>query len=95
MMASYDTICCPIHAFYNPNIFIIRVPCTGRIDTNFITRAFEKGFQGVMIIGCRKDACRYIDGIQKVQKKVQLLKKVLGPRLSRKIIIKSVLLWIF
>ncbi len=75
--------------FYKPNIFIIRVPCTGRIDTHFITRAFEKGFQGVMIIGCRKDACRYIDGIQKVQKKVQLLKKVLGPRLSRKIIIKN------
>jgi len=75
--------------FYNPNIFIIKVPCTGRVDTNFIIRAFEKGFHGVMIIGCRKDACRYIDGIQKVQKKVQLLKKVLGPRLSRKIIVKN------
>ena len=75
--------------FYNPNIFILKVPCTGRVDANFIIRAFEKGFQGVMIIGCRKDACRYIDGIQKVQKKVHLLKKVLGPKLSRKIIIKN------
>ncbi|MFX1273696.1 MAG: hydrogenase iron-sulfur subunit [Promethearchaeota archaeon] len=75
--------------FYRPNIFIIRVPCTGRVDTNFIIRALERGFHGVMIIGCRKDACRYLDGIQKIQKKVQLLKKVLGPRLGRNIIVKN------
>ncbi len=75
--------------FYHPNVFIIKVPCTGRIDTEFILKSFEVGFDGVMVIGCRKDACRYIDGIQKVQKKVNLLKKVLGPRLSRRIIIKN------
>ena len=75
--------------FYHPNVFIIKVPCTGRIDTEFILKSFEAGFDGVMVIGCRKDACRYIDGIQKVQKKVNLLKKVLGPRLSRRIIIRN------
>ncbi|MFX1315727.1 MAG: hydrogenase iron-sulfur subunit [Promethearchaeota archaeon] len=75
--------------FYHPNVFIIKVPCTGRIDTEFILKSFEFGFDGVIVIGCRKDACRYIDGIQKVQKKVNLLKKVLGPRLSRRIIVKN------
>jgi heterodisulfide reductase subunit A len=75
--------------FYSPNIFIIKVPCTGRVDSDFIFKAFEVGFDGVMIIGCRKDACRYIDGIQKAQKKVQLLKKVLGPGLSWRIIIEN------
>jgi len=74
--------------FYNPNIFIVRVPCTGRVDTNFILKSFELGFDGVMIIGCRKGACRYIDGIEKVQKKVNILKNILGWKYSNRIILK-------
>jgi len=74
---------------YNPNIFIIKVPCTGRVDTNFILKSFELGFDGVIIIGCRKDACRYIDGVEKVKNRVKLLKKVLGPRYGRRIIFKN------
>ncbi|MFX1239302.1 MAG: FAD-dependent oxidoreductase, partial [Promethearchaeota archaeon] len=62
--------------FYNPNIFIIQVPCTGRIDTNFILKSLEYGFDGVLIVGCRKDACRYIDGTQKIQKKIAILRKI-------------------
>ncbi len=74
--------------WYNPNIFIVRVPCTGRVDTNFILKSFELGFDGVIIIGCRKDACRYIDGVEKIQKKIQLLKNILGPKYSNRIILK-------
>ncbi|MFX1590152.1 MAG: hydrogenase iron-sulfur subunit, partial [Promethearchaeota archaeon] len=74
---------------YSPNMFIIRVPCTGRVDTNFILKALEVGFDGVMIIGCNKDSCRYIDGIQKVQRKVRLLKKLLGPKIGNRIIVKN------
>ena len=57
---------------YCPNIFIVQVPCTGRVDSSFIVRSFELGFDGIMIIGCRKNSCRYIDGIEKVRKKVHL-----------------------
>jgi len=74
---------------YSPNMFIIRVPCTGRVDTDFILKSLEVGFDGVMIIGCNKDSCRYIDGIQKVQRKVRLLKKLLGPKLGNRIILKN------
>jgi heterodisulfide reductase subunit A len=74
--------------FYNPNTFIIRVPCTGRVDTQFIIRAIELGFDGVMIIGCRRNACRYIDGVEKIEKKIQLLKKALGSKYSNRIILK-------
>ena len=74
---------------YNPNIFIVKVPCTGRVDTNFILKSFELGFDGVIIIGCRKDACRYIDGVEKVKNRVKMLKKVLGPRYGRRIIFKN------
>ncbi|MBN1800810.1 MAG: hydrogenase iron-sulfur subunit [Candidatus Lokiarchaeota archaeon] len=75
--------------YYHPNVFVVRVPCTGRVDANFILKALECGFDGVLIVGCRKDACRYIDGTQKVQNKIHILKKVLGPRLGRKIILKN------
>ncbi|MFW9785234.1 MAG: hydrogenase iron-sulfur subunit, partial [Candidatus Heimdallarchaeota archaeon] len=74
---------------YQPNIFVIRIPCTGRLDTEFIFKSFEVGFDGVMVIGCRKDACRYIDGIEKAQKKITLLKRILNPKYSNRIIFKN------
>jgi len=75
---------------YYPNIFIIQVPCTGRVDSSFIIKSFELGFDGILIIGCRKNSCRYIDGIEKVRKKVHLLKSVLGPEFSHRVILKHV-----
>jgi len=73
---------------YSPNIFIVRVPCTGRIDTNFVIRSFELGFDGVMIVGCRQDACRYIDGIEKVENKIRLLKNIISPKYRERIILE-------
>jgi heterodisulfide reductase subunit A len=74
---------------YSPNTFIVRVPCTGRVDSNFILKALSEGFDGVMIIGCNQDSCRYIDGIQKIQRRVKLLKMVLGPKLGNRILVKN------
>jgi len=73
---------------YVPNIFIIKVPCSGRIDMSFIIKALEVGFDGIMIIGCSKDACRYINGIQQVERKLELLKRNLGNRFKESIILK-------
>jgi coenzyme F420-reducing hydrogenase delta subunit len=36
---------------YPPNVKIIRIPCTGRLDTSYILRAFEKGIDGVFVAG--------------------------------------------
>lgn len=74
---------------YPPNVFVIRIPCTGRLDTEFIFKCFELGFDGVMIIGCRKDSCRYIDGIEKAKNRVQLLKKVINPKFRNRIILNN------
>ncbi|MBD3253456.1 MAG: hydrogenase iron-sulfur subunit [Candidatus Lokiarchaeota archaeon] len=75
--------------FYYPNIFIVKVPCTGRVDTNFILKSFKLGFDGVMIIGCRNDACRYIDGIDKAKKRVRLLKKIFGPKMEKRLFLEN------
>lgn len=36
---------------YPPNIRIIRVMCSGRVNPNFVLKAFEKGADGVMVSG--------------------------------------------
>ncbi|MFX1464922.1 MAG: hydrogenase iron-sulfur subunit [Promethearchaeota archaeon] len=69
---------------YTPNVLIIKVPCTGRVDTRFITYSFEQGFDGVLVIGCQRDSCKYIDGFSKAEKRVELLKKI-APELENKL----------
>src|SRR3989304_5621898 len=44
------------------NVRIIRLPCTGRIDTLFILKAFERGADGVIVSGCHPADCHYTAG---------------------------------
>jgi heterodisulfide reductase subunit A len=74
---------------YTPNIFIVRVPCTGRVDTSFIIKSFECGFDGVMIIGCKPNACKYIDGVEKLRKKVLLASEIIGEKSKKKLLHES------
>ncbi|HPS66140.1 MAG TPA: hydrogenase iron-sulfur subunit, partial [Ignavibacteria bacterium] len=37
---------------YQPNVKLIKLPCTGRIDPVMIIKAFEKGADGVLVSGC-------------------------------------------
>lgn len=47
---------------YAPNVRIVRLPCTGRIDPLFIVRAFEQGADGVIVSGCHPGDCHYVSG---------------------------------
>lgn len=47
---------------YPPNIRVIRVMCSGRVDPAFILRAFSNGIDGVFIGGCWLGECHYITG---------------------------------
>ena len=38
---------------YPPNIRIVRIPCTGKVDVRFLLEAFEKGADGVKFARCR------------------------------------------
>ncbi len=62
---------------YPPNIRIIRVMCSGRIDPKFILHAFECGAAGVLVSGCEFPTCHYIDGNYYASKKMQFVKKLL------------------
>jgi F420-non-reducing hydrogenase iron-sulfur subunit len=63
---------------YPPNIMIIRVMCSGRIDPAFVLKAFKDGADGVLIAGCHLPSdCHYINGNFKAKRRITLLKKVL------------------
>jgi F420-non-reducing hydrogenase iron-sulfur subunit len=50
---------------YPPNVRIIRVMCSGRVDPAFVLRAFELGADGVIVAGCHPADCHYINGNEK------------------------------
>jgi len=65
---------------YPPNIRIIRVMCSGRIDPFIVLEAFASGLDGVFIGGCHPGDCHYLEGNYQAQRKIkmthQLVKKV-------------------
>jgi len=63
---------------YPPNIRIIRVMCSGRVDPTFILKALEVGADGVLIAGCHPGDCHYIVGNYKTARRIPLLKKMLN-----------------
>jgi len=50
---------------YPPNVRIIRVMCSGRVDPAFVLKAFELGADGVIVAGCHPADCHYINGNEK------------------------------
>ncbi|HVO36960.1 MAG TPA: hydrogenase iron-sulfur subunit [Candidatus Acidoferrum sp.] len=63
---------------YPPNIRIIRVMCSGRIDPAFILEAFKDGADGVLVGGCHLPSdCHYISGNFKASRRVNLIRRIL------------------
>jgi F420-non-reducing hydrogenase iron-sulfur subunit len=62
---------------FAPNVKIIRVPCSTRVEPSFVLKAFQSGADGVLILGCHPGDCHYIEGNYKTMRRVPLLKKML------------------
>jgi len=62
---------------YAPNIRVIRLMCSGRLDPQFVLDAFARGADGVLIGGCHPGDCHYQEGNYKTLRRVQMLKRVL------------------
>jgi len=63
---------------YAPNVRIVRVMCTGRIDPTFVLKAFQSGADGVIVAGCHPGDCHYSEGNYKTMRRVALLRKLLS-----------------
>ncbi len=62
---------------YPPNVRVLRVPCSGRVDVLHVLKAFQSGADGVIITGCLIGDCHYIDGNVKAKERVDVMKKCL------------------
>ena len=62
---------------YAPNVRLIRMMCSGRLDPTFVLRALSNGADGVMITGCHPGECHYIEQNYKALRRYLLLKRVL------------------
>ena len=62
---------------YPPNVKIIRVPCSGKVDAIHIVKAFEKGADGVYVAGCLDGDCHFKNGNNRANRRVEYMKKYL------------------
>ena len=63
---------------YPNSIRIVRMPCTGKVDVLHMLRAFEKGADGVYIVGCMEGDCRFNNGNLRARKRVEQARLILN-----------------
>ena len=63
---------------YPPNVYVIKVMCSGRIDPQFVLKAFDNGADGVIILGCHPGDCHYKEGNYRALQRHRLLVRVLA-----------------
>ena len=63
---------------YPPNVRVLRLPCTGKVDTAYILRAFEAGVDGVIIAGCLEGGCHFQEGNLRAKKRVGLVRELMS-----------------
>jgi len=63
---------------YPPNIRVVRVPCSGRINPLFILAALQNGADGVLVSGCHPGDCHYLSGNLVARRKFATIKDLLA-----------------
>lgn len=62
---------------YQPNVRIIRVMCSGRVDPTFVLKALAYGADGVMVAGCHPGECHYLEQNYKAMRRYSMLMNAL------------------
>jgi F420-non-reducing hydrogenase iron-sulfur subunit len=62
---------------YPPNVRLIRLMCSGRLDPTFVLQALAGGADGVLITGCHPGECHYLEQNYKAMRRFQLLRRTL------------------
>ena len=62
---------------YAPNVRLIRLMCSGRLDPTFVMKALAGGADGVMMTGCHPGDCHYVEQNYKALRRYLLLRRTL------------------
>lgn len=62
---------------YPANMRIVKVPCSGRVNPQFVMKAFERGFDGVLVAGCHPGDCHYAKGNYYARRRLMMFQNLL------------------
>ena len=63
---------------YPANVRVLRLPCTGKVEVNYLLAAFEHGVDGVIVAGCLEGGCHFLEGNLRARRRVARAKEMLG-----------------
>ncbi len=62
---------------FEPTIKIVALPCSSKVETLAIIKAFESGADGIFVLGCPDGKCHLLDGNHRARKIVNYTKRLL------------------
>ncbi len=62
---------------YPAGVRIIPAPCTGKIEMEHVLEAFEKGIDGVLLVGCLEGGCHFVEGNLRARKRTERIRELL------------------
>lgn len=63
---------------YPSNVRVLRLPCTGKLEVDYLLAAFERGADGVMVAGCLEGGCHFLEGNLRARRRVERARQILG-----------------
>jgi F420-non-reducing hydrogenase iron-sulfur subunit len=63
---------------YPGNVRILRLPCTGKLEPNFVLAAFERGVDAVIVAGCLEGGCHFLEGNLRARRRVERVRELLA-----------------
>jgi len=63
---------------YAPNIRVVKLPCTGKVEIVQLLHAFENGADGVYVAGCLEGNCHFMNGNLRARKRVERARELLA-----------------
>jgi F420-non-reducing hydrogenase iron-sulfur subunit len=62
---------------YPAGVRIISTPCTGKLELEHLLEAFEKGIDGILIVGCLEGDCHFVEGNLRARKRTDRIRSIL------------------
>jgi F420-non-reducing hydrogenase iron-sulfur subunit len=63
---------------YPDTVRVLRLPCTGKLEVNYILKAFERGIDAVLVAGCLEGGCHFQEGNLRARRRVERAKEFLS-----------------
>lgn len=62
---------------YPSNVYVVRVPCVGMVSLSLLLKTLQLGAGGILLLGCLKDRCQYLEGGYITERKLIMLRQIL------------------